>query len=926
MDFSSSERALLSLQRREPTLSPEIQSLSHQLLPLQSNPLQDIRTYLQCTRELLQLGTTGSDTDTTTIKITTGSSSTVVPNALVTGSVARWEPLAVGLHMSISFFEAYRQRIDHSSSGGVFMDGPRVPAMRPTTSSISSNDDIPNPNTTTTTTTTTTPISSNELIEFCSLITTLCQTHLEHNEPRVRTLVAKAAGEHTKLATTLLSATSEEEKDAEQSEMGGAILAQSLKLYRLTCASLYEHLEIGREAAIALANAQEANNNNTTNETDNSNIPSPTTKINDPTQKVSNASGGALDDTTGWRALETNLYGVGSFICASNHWYFRLAAMTTPDNDDAQDPSVSGWDVSPLLEKEVTLDEELMEAVNYCCVTHINRHVRAAGINVLEQMVHASTTAPSSTTTTPPNNQNSLLLTNPQSKLQTTIVQVLQETLADNWSQVRMAASVLCRVFFQALLQTNPSTPIPQTIYLKLIPRMCLNRFYLAQGVKLYSHETWRLLFDREGEDGGGGMEAVAKCAGAVCRYYVKMCDADNHVVREAGCQAVAELANKLGRSEEYKVFLAPFVPILLQALLMCFHDESWPVRDEACLACGIFCIAYPAECEPELPILFQRWTEQLTDQIWSVREDAAVALGDAIEAYGTSMMDKVLDVLRRDLSSARKEPAMTMEEYKRRQNDIDSHTDSQLYSCGSLAPKLRKGGAGRIGCGDCQVTRPKAPWEATDGCIYLIRELCVRLCTAGGGNGNGAMVLTDDILLPIMQELVDVCRVQHFPQSDDLRTTLWKQLPVIANALGKQRFKRIYLQLFLELLMKNLDDSRPRGSTSKLSVHAAGQCAGELGNLVGNSIFRGRLEEDWQGQVFDRVMEERRQRMQARPAGPVMEDGFSPFGPSGMMVPSSPMDARLNADGVSRLGGVSLGGATGSHFVTPGTSPIDVL
>jgi hypothetical protein len=33
---------------------------------------------------------------------------------------------------------------------------------------------------------------------------------------------------------------------------------------------------------------------------------------------------------------------------------------------------------------------------------------------------------------------------------------------------------------------------------------------------------------------------------------------------------------------------------MLLQALLMCFHDESWPVRDEACLACGIFCKAYP--------------------------------------------------------------------------------------------------------------------------------------------------------------------------------------------------------------------------------------------------------------------------------------------------------------------------------------------
>jgi hypothetical protein len=102
----------------------------------------------------------------------------------------------------------------------------------------------------------------------------------------------------------------------------------------------------------------------------------------------------------------------------------------------------------------------------------------------------------------------------------------------------------------------------------------------------------------------------------------------------------------------------------------MCFHDESWPVRDEACLACGTFCIAYPEECRPELPTLFDRWTEQLTDQIWSVREDAAVALGDAIEAYGQEMLVKVIGVMRKGIPAARDQPAMSREEYKRLQND----------------------------------------------------------------------------------------------------------------------------------------------------------------------------------------------------------------------------------------------------------------
>jgi hypothetical protein len=94
---------------------------------------------------------------------------------------------------------------------------------------------------------------------------------------------------------------------------------------------------------------------------------------------------------------------------------------------------------------------------------------------------------------------------------------------------------------------------------------MCLNRFYLAQGVKLYSHETWRILFDRSEGYAGAGIESIAMNAGAVCRYYVKMADADNHVVREAACQAVAELANKVGRNKEYSDYLAPYVITLLQ-------------------------------------------------------------------------------------------------------------------------------------------------------------------------------------------------------------------------------------------------------------------------------------------------------------------------------------------------------------------------
>lgn len=57
--------------------------------------------------------------------------------------------------------------------------------------------------------------------------------------------------------------------------------------------------------------------------------------------------------------------------------------------------------------------------------------------------------------------------------------------------------------------------------------------------------------------------------------YYRTATMADNHAVREAACACIAELAAKL----EYSA-VQPYVPTLLDTLLSCFRDDSWPVRD----------------------------------------------------------------------------------------------------------------------------------------------------------------------------------------------------------------------------------------------------------------------------------------------------------------------------------------------------------
>ena len=46
-----------------------------------------------------------------------------------------------------------------------------------------------------------------------------------------------------------------------------------------------------------------------------------------------------------------------------------------------------------------------------------------------------------------------------------------------------------------------------------------------------------------------------------------------------------------------------------------------------------------------------------------------------------------------------------------RRIHDDPTHTDQQMYSCGSLAPKMRRGG-----CMDSHYHKPGESWEKSEG------------------------------------------------------------------------------------------------------------------------------------------------------------------------------------------------------------------
>ncbi|GBF89452.1 hypothetical protein Rsub_02024 [Raphidocelis subcapitata] len=395
----------------------------------------------------------------------------------------------------------------------------------------------------------------------------------------------------------------------------------------------------------------------------------------------------------------------------------------------------------------------------------------------------------------------------------------IADGLSDNWSQVRYAACTAARAFMAGV----PAADAPR-FHAALLPAMCLNRYYVAEGVRLYAQESWRRAV------GQRGRALVAEHIDPVVSYYIAQSKANNHAVREAACACIAELMEKVD-----KAAVAPHVPTLLRALILCFKDMSWPVRDAACVACGRCVSAYPEEARPVLPELFSLWADHLWDNIPTVREDTAAALARAAAAYGEEAAGRVLAVLRELLPKAfDQEPesqkysglentTFGVAARRARDNDPAVHTGQDMFSCGSLVARFSTSHLVKSdGCNDYGFARDKQPWEASDGAVYLLRELAP---------------LRPSDAAALLPQLADLARLSTFQHAFNLHETIWKALPQIARAVGAREFKR-HLEPFLAPAFSDLRCGH------QLAEVAAGGALGALRDLLGPNIFAGRLDD----------------------------------------------------------------------------------
>lgn len=465
-----------------------------------------------------------------------------------------------------------------------------------------------------------------------------------------------------------------------------------------------------------------------------------------------------VHETEGWRGLETALLALRGVADGCAAAVFSSAA----DVDD----------VAPL--------GEVLELITRA-MSHENRFVREAALRVLEALTRAA----------PAHLAAEMVIGTLGS---------LAAGLQDNWSQVRYAASVCARV---ALVGVPPDTR--RSLYDRLLPRLCLNRHYVAEGVRTLSHSTWR---DVVGNDGRLFLQANLDLSLA---YFESQCRADNHAVREAACQSVAEVTTCLSPA-----VVCPLVPRALSALTDCAKDESWPVRDHACRAIADVVAAFPAQAEAthRLEQLYGLLHAHLADNIPSVRENCAQALVHSATAFNGEHsvfgMRRVADASRQLMrrAAAQQVHSVVVGDRDRhtgygaaaklaRDNDVELHSGQIMYSCGSLAPKLRRGG----GCMDHGFSRPRQPWEEADGGIRLWR----RIANTGG---EGAVVAAHSI-----EDVAQVARMAAttpFAQQAQLAECVWTQIGSAMDSLPKEMW--VERQAVAEMLVTAVEMDRKCG------------------------------------------------------------------------------------------------------------------
>ena len=297
------------------------------------------------------------------------------------------------------------------------------------------------------------------------------------------------------------------------------------------------------------------------------------------------------------------------------------------------------------------------------------------------------------------------------------------------------------------LQQDTPSQFL--AAYPELLPRLCMNRFYAAEGVRQAAHQAWRVVMGAK-----GGASLLAGNIELVASYYRDQTKSNSHMVSEAALHAMKELGTRLPRSHVLKV-----LPVLIETMVACAQDHSWPVRDAAVGALGSLTVTFASEIsdmeaagtfalpqveddggrgrEGVVEVLLRVCRTQLKDTIASVRDTAAVALADMCAVRGC---DEYRDKAREAVVSHLQEHLLGADvKQEASEQNVPSFLPPSMIEAAIAAKsaagpqaherakpdtsKWRRGGGWGC-CLDCVEIREGTPQDALEGCLSLLDEL----------------------------------------------------------------------------------------------------------------------------------------------------------------------------------------------------------
>jgi hypothetical protein len=385
-------------------------------------------------------------------------------------------------------------------------------------------------------------------------------------------------------------------------------------------------------------------------------------------------------DAEGWGSLETSLKALVALL-------------------QSIEPQMANESLPPLY------------SLIYACVRHTNRFAREQGQLCVAELIRLVT-------------DQTVWRTNRED-----LIRSVRSGLEDNWSQVRYAALSGCRSLIRFAVRSSLWT----SLYSNIVPPLLLNRHFVAEGVKRYAQETWRMMVGPQ-----GGRELVRRELRNILTELVLSVESPNHSIREAALACMLEVLLRVpiqgfedGTDKEH-------FGLILKVCLLGAQDDAWPVRELAaqCITAvfsGLIDDLDPSTCSvlyERLSDLFYITHPDIFNPMIPMREVAgqAVAALVSVEQRCSSsnglLWDKSVEMLSR-----------TIRMWEKQGHSSASHCDSShenrpMYSCGTLVSNSAIRAAKHSLSDDCcsgghiDLSSESQPWEVSDGAFRFYRAL----------------------------------------------------------------------------------------------------------------------------------------------------------------------------------------------------------